>query len=362
MHRGTESFITAVTIVIFAVTGASAQDPAGTVTAVQGHVTVARATTTPTELRFRDDIFVRDRLSAADRSLARILLGGKAVPTVGERSVVTITESPGLSVIDLASGKIALVVAKERMVPGERIDIRTPNAVAGIRGTVVIAEVSGPRGGGGQPSAADTSRITVLHGVVEVSAFDARAQQPAGPPVRVGALQSVTIDARGPSEAVTMTPTAAHALSDQFKIAPRDESSATQSVATEAQVKHAVDHVAALLRAGRDAEGQPQPASSHGNAGGKDGKPLSTTSALSGSHANTTAVTLLGTTSSAQPTLLQRLAAPLVAKTNASPTLSPLQPAAGTPLGATSPSQPNLLQGILTPRTTALPAVSPPLR
>jgi hypothetical protein len=76
-----------------------------------------------------------------DRSLARMLLGGKAVVTVRERSALTITEVPGLSTIELDSGKIAVAVAKDKMRPGERVEVKTPNAVAAVRGTVFVVEV-----------------------------------------------------------------------------------------------------------------------------------------------------------------------------------------------------------------------------
>src|SRR5262245_31815516 len=40
-------------------------------------------------LKFRDDVMLQDRIATGDQSLARILIGGKAVVTVRERSVVT---------------------------------------------------------------------------------------------------------------------------------------------------------------------------------------------------------------------------------------------------------------------------------
>ena len=42
-----------------------------------------------------------------------MLLGGKAVVTVRERSVITITEVPGRSTIELETGKFALAVARD---------------------------------------------------------------------------------------------------------------------------------------------------------------------------------------------------------------------------------------------------------
>src|SRR5947209_13195162 len=115
---------------------------AGVVTTLQGTATVSRASLSqPLPLNFKDDVFVQDRVITGDDSVARILLGGKAIVTVRERSSLTITEVPGVSTVNVGVGRAAIAVAKERMKPGETVEIRTPNAVAGIRGTIVIAEV-----------------------------------------------------------------------------------------------------------------------------------------------------------------------------------------------------------------------------
>ena len=156
---------------------------AGVVTTLEGNVTVTRIALPPQPLKFRDDVFVNDRVTTGEQSLARMLLGGKAVVTVRERSALTITEVPGKATIDLAAGKIAVAVAKDKMRPGESIEIRAANAIAGIRGTVVVAEVasaSAQAGGGGGL----TGTFWVLRGAIE--AF--LANQP-GTPVLVGALQ-----------------------------------------------------------------------------------------------------------------------------------------------------------------------------
>ena len=146
---------------------------AGVVTTLEGDVTVRRVALPPQRLKFKDDVFVDDTVTTGDRSIARLLLGGRAVVTIRERSALTITEVPGKATLDLAAGKIALAVAKEKMRPDESIEIRAANAVAGVRGTVVVAEAG---------SAAAT--FWVLHGQIE--AF--LATQP-GSPVLVGPLQ-----------------------------------------------------------------------------------------------------------------------------------------------------------------------------
>src|SRR3989449_6579452 len=114
---------------------------AGVVTTLEGNVTAARTTAAqPVPLKFKDDVFVNDRVVTGDRSLARLLLGGKAVVTVRERSALTITEVPGRSTIDLDSGKVAVAVATDKMRPGDQIEVRTPNAVAAVPGTAFAAE------------------------------------------------------------------------------------------------------------------------------------------------------------------------------------------------------------------------------
>jgi hypothetical protein len=172
---------------------AQAQQPrAGVVTTLEGNVSARRvALPGPVPLRFKDDVFLQDTVTTGDRSLARMLLGGKAVVTVRERSVLTITEVPGKSTIDLESGKFALAVAREKMRPGEEIQIRTPNAVAGVRGTVVVTEVSRQ---GAQLSGAPAvvTNFFVLRGTISAQRLDPNTKQPVGTPLHVGTLQAYT--------------------------------------------------------------------------------------------------------------------------------------------------------------------------
>jgi hypothetical protein len=158
------------------------QDRVGVVTAVIGPVTVARASAPAGPLKFKDDIFLRDRVTTGEAAMTRILMGGKVVVTARERSTLTITEVPGLSTIDLTSGRIAVAVDKTRMKPGERLDVRTPNAIAGVRGTVLIVE-----------TLRNTSSVTVLSGLVEVVRLDPATGRGIGPVTPVGAQQAVTV-------------------------------------------------------------------------------------------------------------------------------------------------------------------------
>lgn len=117
--------------------------PAGVVTSLTGQATVVRAAApAPVALKFKDGVFVRDRIETRQDSIVRVLLGGKALVTVRELSVFTVTEEPGRARIDLAEGKLAVGVAKSLLRPGEAIEIRTPNAVAAVRGSELVAEVT----------------------------------------------------------------------------------------------------------------------------------------------------------------------------------------------------------------------------
>lgn len=158
------------------------QERVGVVTTVIGPVTVSRAALPSAPLKFKDDVFLRDRVTTGDNAMTRILMGGKVVVTARERSTLTITEVPGLSTIDLASGRIAVAVDKTRMKPGERVDVRTPNAIAGVRGTVLIVEAQG-----------NTSSVTVLSGLVEVVRIDQATGRAVGPVTPVGPQQAVTV-------------------------------------------------------------------------------------------------------------------------------------------------------------------------
>src|SRR5262245_21732523 len=193
MSTGRGVGLFALVVMALLTVGADAQlARVGVVTTLQGSATLTRVSEPQgVPLKPRDDVFVADRIVTGDNSLARILLGGKAVLTVRERSALTISESARTATIDVSTGKIALAVVKERMKAGEQIDIRTPNAVAGIRGTVVITEVSQASAQMGEAAKGFTTTITVLTGKVEVRQIDALTRQPIGAGVMVTASEAI---------------------------------------------------------------------------------------------------------------------------------------------------------------------------
>jgi hypothetical protein len=92
------------------------------------------------------------------------------------------------------------------MKPGERVDIRTPNAVAGVRGTVLIVEA--------EPN---VSAVTVLRGLVHVTRLNPATGAPVGPFTPVGARQTVSVrDNVLPAKAEAITSSRAEVLSQEF--------------------------------------------------------------------------------------------------------------------------------------------------
>ncbi len=189
----------------------------GVVTTLAGTVTVARAALpTPQPLHFKDNVFMRDHIATAEKSVVRVLLGGKALVTVRELSSLTIKEETGRSTVDLTSGKIAMGVVRQRMRPGEVIEIRTPNAIAAIRGTVLVVElIPAPGGSPGQPNY--TTKVHVLHGLVEVS----DPNNPGAAPAQVGTLQSWSRTGSEPFSQMPLSPTAAAQVFADLRSAPQ---------------------------------------------------------------------------------------------------------------------------------------------
>lgn len=191
---------------------AQEQTGIGVVSTLIGEATVARATTAqPLALKMRDDVFMQDRISTKERSLVHVLMGGKALLTVRELSVLTITEDNGRATVDLQSGKVGLAVVRQRMKPGEIIEIRTPHAVAAVRGTVLVVEIV--PGAENRPEASSTD-VHLLHGKLDVSL----ASNPAAAPIQLESLQSVTASGRSLGSVRPLTPEAVARVTANLKM------------------------------------------------------------------------------------------------------------------------------------------------
>jgi len=176
-------------ILVLLPTVAVAQPSQGVVTMLSGQATLTRrAPVPPQPLRFKDDLFEYDRVNTGERSLVRVLLGGKALVTVRELSVFTVAEETRAQTVRLTWGKLAVSVAHSRMRPGEAIEIRTPNAIAAVRGTVVIVEVLPPS----IPGATPNTLIRVIRGTVGVTRADRIGSAEVS--VRAGQVYDVAAD------------------------------------------------------------------------------------------------------------------------------------------------------------------------
>ncbi len=238
---------------------AFAQSPAnvGVVATLTGQATVARASLSqPLPLRFKDDVFVQDRISTAEKSIVRVLLGGKALVTVRELSVLTVTEELGRSTVDLGSGKIAVGVARQRMRPGEILEIRTPNIVAAVRGTVLVVEIIRASADSQRGTTPPTTNVHVIHGLVDVFPTG----KPGAPPVQVGTLQSYSQIGGAAGTVRNLTAEAAQALfadltsEPQFTQEPDDF---LADLGNREQERAAALALAEALQGGRAAGGNP---------------------------------------------------------------------------------------------------------
>jgi len=188
------------------------QPGVGVVTALVGEATVTRAAMAQGQvLRKRDDVYPKDRITTKEHSLVHVLMGGKALLTVRELSVVTVTEESGRATVDLQSGKVGLAVVRERMRPGEIIEVITPHAVAAVRGTVLVVEVV-PDADGGDRLGASTN-VHLLHGKLDVSL----RSNPGAAFVRLETLQSVTVSGNALGAVRPLSPMAAAAVTANLK-------------------------------------------------------------------------------------------------------------------------------------------------
>src|SRR3989338_10620441 len=121
MQRQLPSVVTALVGFLFLPGLAAAQQqPAGVVTGIQGQAQLTRAAGKAAPLRFNDGVVIRDVVDTREKSLARILFGGRSTVTVRELSRLEGREEllPGggrRDVHDLSSGAILVNVARQHM-------------------------------------------------------------------------------------------------------------------------------------------------------------------------------------------------------------------------------------------------------
>jgi FecR protein len=221
---------------------ALAQGPVGVVTALQGTARLTRPTAPiPVDLRFKDGLAIRDVVDTAEKSLVRILFGGKSTVTVKELSRLEVREESlptgaTLSVHELSSGAILVNVARQLLRPGDEVHIRTPNAVAAVRGTTISANCTTVRQRCIFTVLAGSALITPLGGTTLTlsphTAMTVSGSRLTG--IRAEAIQ-------------TITQTQATQLVEEFDVRPAVKAAAGQQQTGEAQLIAATQLVSAVV-------------------------------------------------------------------------------------------------------------------
>jgi hypothetical protein len=145
-------------VVVLAAGVASAQSPAGTVAALQGkaEAQAAGGASAWRALALRNDVFVGERLRTADASRLKLLMRDDSVITMGPRSELTIDQqvvkgdggaAADTSRLGALVGSVRAVVTDRYGSRGSSFEVKTPTAVAGVRGTgfLVLVDEDGKR-------------------------------------------------------------------------------------------------------------------------------------------------------------------------------------------------------------------------
>lgn len=121
----------------------------GEVTKTEGTPEVLRTTSNDwAPIKTGDEVSVGDQLRTRAATKMEIKLQDGSVLILGENTLVTVDEQTlrssgqNTSVFGLLLGKLRAVVADRYKDPGSRFEVRTPTAVAGVRGTEFIAEAN----------------------------------------------------------------------------------------------------------------------------------------------------------------------------------------------------------------------------
>ena len=105
------------------------------------------------------------------------------------------------------------------MKPGETIEFRTPNAVAVVRGTVLVVEVTeGPVPSAGGAAPVTTTIVSVIRG-----RWTSSPQGGVMTPVRVGGQESVSVTGSRLGKLHALTPAESRGLTADLEVAPEQQ-------------------------------------------------------------------------------------------------------------------------------------------
>jgi len=136
---------------------------AGAVDAVRPQATIQRSTAELPAAK-GTDVSWNDLLRTGEQGRVRVMLLDQSLISVGPRSEVRVVRQAAASdqsSLELAYGKVRMRLAKQ---PGQRFELRTATAVAGVIGTDFGADASVP----------GTTHFICLEGEVRISSSDSK--------------------------------------------------------------------------------------------------------------------------------------------------------------------------------------------
>ncbi len=148
---------------------AAAAEPAGRILSIEGAPQVERNGAAPVDLRRSDTVFVGDIIRTGE-GRAKIMFEDNSLMTLDRNTDLRITQflfrkksQKRESMFDLLQGRAKALVS-QFFSSREDFRVRTPTAVAGVRGTHFLVEALGGESG--------DSKVTVFSGAVGVSDKD----------------------------------------------------------------------------------------------------------------------------------------------------------------------------------------------
>jgi hypothetical protein len=177
----------------------SAQDFVGWVSALEGTGEVQRGSAGDwAALAPADGLSQGDQVRTAADSRMKILLRDDSVLTLGESSQLRLDEqvtgAAPQSTLELLFGKIRAIATERYGAAGARFEVKTPTAIAGVRGTEFIAQ---------HDAAAEESLIV---GIVDTTVVRGIVDLPGARPVALGPGQSTRIRRGSAPTAARMMP------------------------------------------------------------------------------------------------------------------------------------------------------------
>ena len=144
---------------------------------------IALTTDTPPEPHpFRSQMLLTERIEARDGVFARVLFGGRVMILAREGALLSITEVPGATTIEVESGRIAVTVDRENLHPEDRVEVRTPHAVVTVPSDTLVVEVG------------EASTFTPVGRHVEVFRLDPATGAALEPPTVAAADELLTVE------------------------------------------------------------------------------------------------------------------------------------------------------------------------